>query len=50
MILLQCICQYCGYTWSETFWGTPEPQCAVCNDKNIKTKTVESGDVFGYGD
>lgn len=45
------ICLYCGkeetkYGWFRPTRGTT--RCSLCNDPNLKVRTLEKRDVFGY--
>lgn len=38
-------CKYCGYKWNTNFKVST---CIKCDDKNIKCRTIETNNVFGY--
>lgn len=44
-------CQYCGHSWTDDVYFTPEnTKCKKCDDKNVKLRKYDdtSRDVFGY--
>jgi len=44
-------CTYCGKKWSERFYNQYSAQnqrCSVCNDKNLKYKSVEESKINYY--
>jgi hypothetical protein len=55
MALFEMHCQYCGHRWQYSLYFTPKEKqirCNVCNDPNVKFKSIENTakdkDVFGY--
>jgi len=55
MALFEMHCQYCGHKWEYNAYFSPkhkEIRCNICNDPNVKYKSLEevekNKDVFGY--
>lgn len=50
MTKVHCTCTYCGHTFIEERWSysTLKVVCPTCGDKNIKSKPIDTSDVFGY--
>lgn len=55
MPVFEMHCQYCGKKWETSIYFSPKDKhirCIVCNDKNVKYKTIDQiekdADVFGY--